>query len=114
MAVVVGLRSMGWGERDGRKQTMTEVIVRFGDVPPGPPTSWVPPCLSPSPVPASSELKWPTSLWKGEGWLRLILTCEGAVALVVKLTSLNRGEGIMAGFLGMVVGELRWGRWWWW
>ena len=27
---------------------------------------------------------------------------------MVELTSLNRGEGIAAGFLGMVVGELRW------
>ena len=41
----------------------------FCDTPNGPPTSWVPPRVSPSPIPPSNDNKPPTSLWKGEGWL---------------------------------------------
>jgi len=33
----------------------------------GPPTSWVPPSISSSLTPPSSEKHPPTSLWKGEG-----------------------------------------------
>jgi len=44
----------------------------FLDTLPGPPTAWVPPHVSPSPIPPSSGLDLPTSLWKGEGWMQWI------------------------------------------
>jgi len=50
-----------------------------------------------------------------------ILTCEGAVAVEVEPTSLNRGEGLMTGSPGDVVGGVGTSeggggveeRWWW-
>jgi len=80
-----------------------------------------PPRLPPSPDPPSSEAKLPTSLWKGEGWLGCILTCEGAVVVEVEPTSLNRGGGLVMGLPGKVVGGVGASeggggveeRWWW-
>jgi len=43
----------------------------FRDALDGPPISWVPPCVSPSPIPPSSDDAPPTSLWRGEGQVRL-------------------------------------------
>jgi len=45
-------------------------MVRLGDTLHGPPIVWVPPGVSPSLIPPSSELELPTSLWKGEGWMQ--------------------------------------------
>jgi len=80
-----------------------------------------PPRLPPSPDPLSSEAKPPTSLWKGEGRLGCILACEGAVAVEVEPTSLNRGEGLVTGSPGDVLGGVGTSeggggveeRWWW-
>ena len=76
----------------------------------GPPTSWVspihslvPPSHSPSPDPSSSENEPPTPLWKGKGpWLGSRI--KRARVLVVELTSLNRGEGLIYGLLCVVEG----------
>ena len=67
-----GLALGGSGQLDGmpkgiRKRTTTFIMVRFHDALHGPPTPWVPPYVSPFPIPPSSELEPPTSLWKGEG-----------------------------------------------
>ena len=45
-------------------------MVRCVDALDGPPTPWVPPRISPSPIPPLSEQKPPTSLWKGEGQMQ--------------------------------------------
>jgi len=74
----------------------------FRDTPNGPPTSWVSPRVSPSPIPPSNDNKPPTSpcsqwmdccIGKGRGGCGSILACEGAVALM-EPTSLNGGEGL--------------------
>ena len=55
--------SVGWdGMRDWGKRVTTNVVVRFRDAPHGPPTSWVPPYVSPYPNPPSNGNKPPTSL----------------------------------------------------
>ena len=55
--------SVGWdGMRDWGKRLTTNVVVRFRDAPHGPPTSWVPPYVSPYPNPPSNGNKLPTSL----------------------------------------------------
>ena len=55
--------SVGWdGMRDWGKRATTNVVVRFRDAPHGPPTSWVPPYVSPYPNPLSNGNKPPTSL----------------------------------------------------
>ena len=41
---------VGEGRRNGRKQAMTNVIACFRDALLGPPTSWVPPHISPPPT----------------------------------------------------------------
>ena len=55
---------------EGENELQQMLWLIFRDTPNGPPTFWVPPRLSPSPVPPSSESKMPTSLQKGEGQLR--------------------------------------------
>jgi hypothetical protein len=72
----------------------------FRDAPDGSPTSWVSPCVSPSPNSLSSENEPPTSLWKGEGLVRLdfVRPCWLG-AIVIEPTSLNRGEGLFGGRL---------------
>jgi len=41
----------GEGRRKGRKWAMTFVVAHFRDALLGPPTFWVPPCVSPPPTP---------------------------------------------------------------
>ena len=54
--------------RNGRAKTNHDMSwLEFHDVLDGPPTLWVPPRVFPSPIPASSNDKPPTSLWKGKG-----------------------------------------------
>jgi hypothetical protein len=61
-------QSGGWnGRRNEENEPRHSSWFVFHDVLYGPPTPWVPPCVSPSPIPPSSELEPPTSLWKGEG-----------------------------------------------
>jgi len=94
---------------------MTKVVARFRDVLIGRPTSWVFPRVLPSQNPPSSDDGPLTSLWKGEGRLRCDLASEGAEVLLDEPTCLNRGEGLVAGRLRIVKGELgRRGRMWWW
>jgi hypothetical protein len=88
------------------KANHDEAVVHFQDALHGPPTSWVPPRVSPSPIPPSNDNKPPTSLWKGEGRLRPRLACEVAGVLFAEPTSLNRGEGLVSGRSRMVGGEL--------
>ena len=66
------------------------------------------PCHAPG-RPSSSVKRRapPTSLWRGEGRLRL----GPAGVLVVEPTSLRRGEGLAAGLLCVVGRELGWRRW---
>jgi len=55
--------SVEWdGMRDWGKRATTNVMVHFRDAPHGPPTSWVPPYVSPYPNPPSNGNKLPTSL----------------------------------------------------
>ena len=85
---------------------MTQVVVRFRDVLAGPPTSWVPPGVSPSLNPSSSKNKPPTSLWRGEGRVRLGCVRACLLGVVsIEPTSLERGEGLISGWLGVVEGE---------
>jgi len=56
------LRREGW-----EKTNHDEHRGSSGDAPNGPPIPWVPPRIPPSPIPPSSELEPPTSLWTGEG-----------------------------------------------
>jgi len=66
----------------------------FRDALDGPPTYWVPPGVSTSPIPSSSKNEPPTSLWKGEGQVQLdavLLWLLGA--LVIGPISLQRAEG---------------------
>jgi hypothetical protein len=114
--------SVGWDAiRDWRKRTMTSVVVRFPDAPHGPSTSWVPPGVSPSPNSPSNlcrtTINRPHPSGEGRGGCGWdpYCGCWGAGALVVKPTSLRRGQELMAGLL-CVVGR-KWsyrGRWWWW
>jgi len=48
------VRQLGQRER-GEKRATTNVMDRFRDALCRPPTSWVPPCVCPSPIPLSSE-----------------------------------------------------------
>ena len=61
-------------------------------------------------IPLSSDDAPPTSLWKGEGQVSLRSCFWAARMLVVEPTSLNRGEGLMAGLFGVVEGPGQWGR----
>ena len=87
-------------------------MAHFCDVLHGPPTSWVSPSFSlarphsPSPNPLSNENEPPPSLGEGQcGWLRV----ELAGVLVIKPTSLDRGEGLVVSLLCVVEGaEGRW------
>jgi hypothetical protein len=65
---VWGLRSLGVGWGLGEEVIREKLVARFRDALDGPPTCWVPPCVSVTPIPLSSP---PTSLWKGEGGVRL-------------------------------------------
>ena len=64
------------GEMDRRKQTTMFIMVRFEDAPGRPPTPWVPSFASLSPIPLSSKLELPTSLWKGEGRMQQVHISE--------------------------------------
>jgi len=50
---LVGFKVSNEGTMDGRKWGPTDVVARVSDAPLGPPTSWVPPRVSPSPIPLS-------------------------------------------------------------
>jgi len=65
-----------------------------------------PPRVSPSQNPSSSENEPPTSLWKGEGRMQRVRVSEWAVVFRFEPTSLKRGEGLVAGRLGVVKGEM--------
>ena len=54
----------GW-HKEMRKTNHDEIVVCFRDVLTGPPTSWVPPGVYPSPNPASNELEPPIPLERG-------------------------------------------------
>jgi hypothetical protein len=71
-----GLISLGVGWELGEKvmkekQATTNVVARFCDALDGPPIPWVPPCVSPSQFPGRVSTYPPTSLWRGEGQVRL-------------------------------------------
>ena len=88
---------MGWGLGEKvmkEKRAMTFVVARFRDALDGPPIPWVPPCVSPPQFPSRVNMCPPTSLWRGEGRVRLS-SVLGRV-LIVEPTSLNRGEGLVA------------------
>ena len=97
---------VGRGEMDRTKRTTINIVVRFRDAQAGPPTSWVPPGVYPSPNPASSEIKQPTSLWKGRQGCSMAWVAERGVVVVFGPTSLKRGEGPLSRLSGMV--EPKW------
>ena len=75
----------------------------------GPPTSWDP--LLSFPLPGSSVERLQAAhipLEKGKGG-GFILASEGAMAVLMEPTSLNREEGLAAGLLGVFLGDLWWG-----
>ena len=70
-----------------------KAMVHFLDAPSGNPTSWVSLCVSASPNPSSSENAPPTSLWKGEGQVRLdFVHLQVLGVLMIGPTSLKRGR----------------------
>ena len=106
---------MGGKGRNWGKRTTMKVVVRFWDALDGPSTLWVPPRVSPSPIPSSSpSLIPPSSEYEPA---HIPLEREGRVgavragALLVGPTSLNRGEGLLAG--SKREGRRKGGRWWW-
>src|SRR5258708_355509 len=70
----------------------------FHNSPLGHPNSWVPlifPLIFlPPRIHCRAKVSHPHPFGKGRGGWGCILTCEGAVAVEVKPTSLNRGEGL--------------------
>jgi len=48
-----------------------EIVVCFRDTLDGPPIYWVLPCVFPPQLPRRAGMWPPTSLWKGEGQVRL-------------------------------------------
>ena len=94
------------GEMDRRKRTTIFIVVRFKDAAAGPPTSWVPPGVYPSPNTASSEIESPTSLWKGRGGCCVVRVSERGAPFVFGPTSLKRGEGPLSGLSRMVETEM--------
>jgi hypothetical protein len=76
------------------KQATTNVVACVWDALDGPPIYQVPPYVSPSRIPPSSEYEPPTSLWKGEGRV-LLLSVLSIRVFAVKPTSLIRGEGLI-------------------
>jgi len=90
------------------KRATTSVMARFCDALDGPPTCWVPPCVSPPPIPSSSEyVPAHIPFERGGAGAAAVRSAHPGV-LVVEPTSLNRGEGLVAGWLWVVVGELGW------
>ena len=85
---------------------MTKVVVRFRDIPPGPPTSWVPPRVLRSPNAPSSNDEPPTSLGKGRGGCDGVGISGRIQAFGFEPTSLKRGEGLVSGLLRVFEGEM--------
>jgi len=91
-----------------------KIVVGRRDAPDRPPTPWVPPYVSPSPIPLS-ELELPTSLWKGEGWM-------GGVCFLSMLRSVDLGPYPSREGRGHLLGCRGWlranrggeseGKWW--
>jgi len=51
-----------WERRNGRKRTTIPIVVRFLDALAGPPNSWVPAGVSPSPIPSLNENDSPAGI----------------------------------------------------
>jgi hypothetical protein len=66
----------GEGRRNGRKRATTFVVARFRDALLGPPTSWVPPRVSPPPTPCWLTSPHPSEEGRGGcGW-RLLMALQ--------------------------------------
>ena len=70
-------------------------------------TLGLPPGAFLSPIPPSSGLEPPTSLWKGEGQVQQVRISKQNEVLKFEPTSLKRGEGLFSGKLSVVGRELR-------
>ena len=79
-------------------------MIHFLDAPVGPPTAWVPPCVSPSSIPPSSELELPSR--KERGRCSGIGISEQVQVYELEPTSLKRGEGLIAEFQCLVEAEM--------
>jgi len=79
---------------------MMEIVVHFLHALAGPPTSWVPPGISPSPNPSLSKNGPPTSLWRGEGLVQVdFVHPRWLGVLVIEPTPFKRKEGLISGQL---------------
>jgi hypothetical protein len=96
----VGFDIVSWGlggESDERKTGYDKCHSPFCDALDGPPTCWVPPCVSPSPIPPSSKyVPAHIPLERGGAGCGCCPFCASRV-LMVEPTSLNRGEGLVTG-----------------
>ena len=96
------------GGNDEKKRATTSVIAHFCDALDGPPTFWVPPCVSLPPIPPSSKyVPAHIPLERGGAGADVVWFVHPGV-LMVEPTSLNRGERLMARLLRVVAGELWW------
>jgi hypothetical protein len=79
------------------KQATTSVIARFCDALDGPPTFWVPPCVSSPPIPPSSKYVPALIPLERGGAGAAVVRFAHPEVLMVEPTSLSRGEGLVAG-----------------
>jgi len=73
------------------------IVVRFRDALYGNPIHWVPPCITPSPIPPASALEPPTSLGKRRGGCNGVGISEQVQVFELEPTTLKRGEGLVSG-----------------
>jgi hypothetical protein len=114
VAAVVGVKGNQWGGmKNGRKRTTTFRRGSFRDALDGPPNSWVPPRVSitrsfadlpNSPPPSSGYKPAHIPLERGGAGVAAICSAHPGV-LVIEPTSLMRGEGLVAGWLGTVASD---------
>jgi hypothetical protein len=96
--------SEGDRKRDSENEPRQVSWLVFRNSPPRLPTSPAPLVFLPPRISRRERLSRPHPFGKGRGGWDCILACEGAVAMEVEPTSLNRGEGLAAGWSGDVGG----------
>ena len=111
----LGLVSVGWNERrTGKNEPQRRLWFVFGTHLAGFPLPGSP-CGSPSQILRRTKMNRPHSFGKGMGGCGYFLASEVSLRLEIWPTSLIGGEGLVAGLLEAVGGELWWegeGEWW--